>query len=57
MYEWAAAIPNEKPKKPLSFFFKFRKERLVALKGQENLDKIIKEEWKNMPVAQKDAED
>ena len=48
--------PKEKPKRPESFYFRFRRERLAALAGQENRDKIIKEEWKNITVAQKDAE-
>lgn len=48
--------PKEKPKRPETFYFRFRRERFAALAGQENRDKIVKEEWKNITVAQKDAE-
>lgn len=52
------AVPKEKPKKPLTHFFRFRTERIAALKAQgvENPASGIKQEWDNLPEALKIAE-
>lgn len=44
-----SSVPKEKPVKPLNGYMKFRVERLQQLAGQAGANKIVKEEWDNMP--------
>jgi len=52
----APTVLKEKPKKPLTHYFKFRTERLPALKGADNRAGALKQEWENIPEAVKEAE-